>query len=396
MLKIQEFIRQFEDIEDANMFLKEKLHLKIKKSLLRHQDNSYDEVFIYNYDTIKSNKTNVIVKEARALILDKQSNIVSMSFQRFFNQEELTIDYIDWESAVAEERLDGSLIVIYNYNGDWYIQSRSEPMAGGFVHKTDFTYDTLAKRALLSKKKEKDPFWIFKQEENKYCYVFELVSPYNRIVTPYESTSLFLLTIVDKHAEKELSRDMINDFAKKYNLERPETYRVRNIKEVEYLLENLLPLDKGFIVVDDNKNRIKVKNKDYLSISRVVIKSRNLLARCFAEIVLNGNADEITTYFPEYTQVLRLFTDLLSILSDELSFIWFDCQDIKSQKEFAIKIKDNPLSSILFKKRNGYISSIDDELMKIKPDKLVSIAQNRIGSELQNELESLLRGSYDK
>ena len=45
----------------------------------------YDDLFVLNYDQIESPKTHPIVQECRSLILDKQFNVVSRSFDRFFN-----------------------------------------------------------------------------------------------------------------------------------------------------------------------------------------------------------------------------------------------------------------------------------------------------------------------
>jgi hypothetical protein len=46
----------------------------------------YDEgLLVLNYDLIESPKSHPIVMECRSLILDKQFNVVSRSFDRFFN-----------------------------------------------------------------------------------------------------------------------------------------------------------------------------------------------------------------------------------------------------------------------------------------------------------------------
>src|SRR4051812_14440572 len=78
----------------------------------------YEEgLIVLNYDQIySSTKAHPIVAECRGLILDTDFNIVSRSFDRFFNlgeQPETQTD-IDISKAVCMEKIDGSLIKIYH------------------------------------------------------------------------------------------------------------------------------------------------------------------------------------------------------------------------------------------------------------------------------------------
>lgn len=391
MLKIQEFIKKFPTIEEANFFLKEKLYLKIKKDLLLHSDCVPDTVFIYNYDMTKTPKTDPIAMEARGLILDKSNNIISMSFPRFFNYGEDGAAKIDWESARAETKFDGTLIVIYSHNEDWYIQTRQRPRGNGNVAQiSDLTYYTAVEEVLLKKTKTKDAFKFFRRGASTHCFVFEFISPFNRIVTPYEKTDLVLLTVIDKYCEKELSFDAVNEFALLFKFKRPSIYSVNDILEVNTYLDTLDSLDEGFVIVDKHNNRMKIKNKEYLAVAKAVNAGQDLTLKHFAAIALKGDADEIIVHFPKYSRMLTMFTEVISQISDELHYLWSICADLKDQKQFALVVRDHSLNGVLFAKRSKKIDNIDDALSNIKPEKLVTIAKERLGKGLENELKQLL------
>src|SRR3990167_1264052 len=92
--------------------LKEEFFIKVKE---------YEEgLLVLNYDQINKPTTHPIVMECRGLILDKNFNIVSRSFDRFFNLGEATEtqEHIDISKAYLHDKIDGSLIKIYRWNGD--------------------------------------------------------------------------------------------------------------------------------------------------------------------------------------------------------------------------------------------------------------------------------------
>ena len=126
MLEIQKFIDQFDSIETANIFLKEKLNLKITKHVLTHLDKMYDDiVYLYNYNPEKSPLNNTIVQEANGLILDDANRLVSKSFNIIPHIYEKRAPKINWNKkrVKGETKYDGTLVVLYHWNGDCYIQT---------------------------------------------------------------------------------------------------------------------------------------------------------------------------------------------------------------------------------------------------------------------------------
>ena len=81
----------------------------------------YDDRVVLNYDQIDSPKFDPIVQECRGLILSLPNyEIINVSFSRFYNyNEDSNHDKFDISKAIAFEKVDGSLISVYNWKGQW-------------------------------------------------------------------------------------------------------------------------------------------------------------------------------------------------------------------------------------------------------------------------------------
>jgi hypothetical protein len=93
----------------------------------------FPHLICFKYDQRRSPMAEPAVQDARGLILDESDDwaVVSMSFRKFFNLGEPLAADLDWSSARVEEKLDGSLLVLYPYAGTWQVQTSGTPDAGG-------------------------------------------------------------------------------------------------------------------------------------------------------------------------------------------------------------------------------------------------------------------------
>ena len=108
-----------------------------------------------------------------------------MAYKKFFNYEESLAVKLDWNNIRVTEKLDGSCIMMYHYNDNWNIATLGSPDAGG---KMEFCNDTFH-----------NFFWDLWNELNyelskdtEFCYIFELISPYNKIIVQYENSNIVL------------------------------------------------------------------------------------------------------------------------------------------------------------------------------------------------------------
>jgi hypothetical protein len=112
MLYIQEFIKSHPDN------FKELLSVKPYAIKISEDDN----FMMFKYSQIESDFNNPIVRECRGIILDKSDwSIACHPFHKFGNYGEGYVPDIDWESAIVQEKVDGSLIKLWfnQYTNDW-------------------------------------------------------------------------------------------------------------------------------------------------------------------------------------------------------------------------------------------------------------------------------------
>lgn len=146
---------------------------------------------------------------ARGIVLDKDSNIISRGYNKFFNYLELlnredisNKELSDWDKGeiVVTEKIDGSMMLVGWYNGDYLISSSSS-----------ITNDyTLMFRKMIRNWYRPDVLTMLDGDEGglleKYSIVLEYMSPETQIVIPSDKPSITLHGIVEKKTGKVISR----------------------------------------------------------------------------------------------------------------------------------------------------------------------------------------------
>lgn len=307
-----------------------------------------DERVILNYSQIDSPKTNGIVRECRALTLNKNDfSLIARGFPRFFNYGENPENdkAFRWQNSIMQEKLDGSLILCFYWNNDWHVQTRASYGYGeinGIIWRELFDL-AMPKHWRIS---------LPQYRHGRVTYVFELCSRYNKVVRDYPSPVATLLTMYD--GEWELQPNYVDVWAQKYGLSRPNLYYCESFEEVKATVDLISQRDKtfeGFVLRDEHGTRIKIKSESYFYLHRLVNNGNGFLPKNLIPLLLMGEADELKIYWKEQVDKIIAIEDRLNKYRTELTDIWAQVSNIESQKEFALKIKDNRLSPFLFSAR---------------------------------------------
>lgn len=337
----------------------------------------YPNLLLFKYNQITCNYNNKIVRESRGIILDSDDdyNIVARPFDKFFNYAEGFADPIDWNDATIYEKIDGSIMCLYHYDNAWHVSSSGTPNAGRNVNGFDFTFADL--------------FW---KTFNKYhvnlpnpdcdfCFMFELTSPYNKVVVKHMTESLTLIGARHLLTQEEVSVDVASKFLPRIPVVK--SFKMKDLNEVLNCLPDLDPLSQeGYVVCNNsqvnsngNFNRIKIKSPKYVALHHLrdgLNSKKNL-----TQIVRTGEISEIIAHFPEFNVIL---TDIKAKYDDLISEIEKDYQEIKDielQKEFALKAMNKRTKSALFTLRNGQAKSIPDYLKSIHIDSFMSLMEKK-------------------
>jgi len=381
-LEIQKFLNSFQNLTTAQDRLKQYFKIDIKQDVITFSDGNTEPVWIYNYNLFEARGESIVENEARALILNRHNEIVSFSFPRFFNLNEKNAANLDWETTVLETKFDGSLIVVYGYKDEIFIQTRRSATANGQLNNIENKTYYEAVMDVLKVKNHNSPLAPFIENKNyinNCTCVFEYVGPDNRLVTPYNKPDLVCLAVFRKDFAVEIVSKRVDYWCEKCGFLRPKRYGGFKGSEdaIDFVKLSSKPLDEGFVAVDYYNCRIKIKNPAFLSISRAINAGNLLLPKHFAKIVLNGDTEETVSYFSEFANILLLMDGTLEEIIEELDNIWELNRNAKSLKEFAEVIKYHSLSHILFMIWKNKIKNFDDILQYIKPELLVTETKER-------------------
>lgn len=359
---IQQFLRSGGSLAE----LQSKYAVKTSRSL------KHPSLVLLKYHQTESPMAERIVQECRGLILDEANNwaVVSRSFDKFFNHGEGHAAAIDWSTARVQEKLDGSLCVLYNYKGEWCVQTSGHPDAGGQVGDAQFTFAELFWRVF-------DTLRLQLPDDVDVCLSFELMSKWNRVVVQHAEPTLRLIGVRRLAGAEE----PVALWADKYPVVK--AFELQSLKDITETFRTMEPLkQEGYVVVDGAFNRIKVKHPGYVAHLRDGCSTRRL-----AEIVQAGEVGEFLAYFPEWTDEFTKIQTGLASLESELEADFARIQPAcPIQKDFAHYATKTRCGAALFMLRAGKVASIGEFLRtRLKPDdllRLIGLRDKVVGGEV--------------
>ena len=342
MLLTQQFLRDHPLAE---------LSEKYAVSVRRH--GKYPNLAMLKYSQINSPMAEPIVQECRGLILDEADNwrVVSFPFTKFFNHGEGHAAPIDWASAAVYDKLDGSLMTLYWYDRQWHVASSGMPDAAGGVNTAAMTFAEL--------------FWATWKSAGYQlpaaetgairCYMFELMTPHNRVVVPYNIPRLVLIGArsLEPGAMHEIAPETI---APGFGWEHVQSYPLNSFDACMAAVQAIDPMQgEGYVVRDGSFNRVKVKSPAYVAIAHL---KEGMSGGRLLEIVRLNESSEFLSYFPEWTHAYGEVRAAFDALCAALEADYARLKDIPVQKEFAMEALKTRCSGALFAIRKGTYKSV--------------------------------------
>lgn len=319
-----------------------------------HVMDDEEKRVILNYDMRDSShvKYEPIVRECRGLCLEVGTwNVVARSFPRFYNYaeaEHIHKDF-DWNSASCLEKVDGSLILFYNYAGKVYCNTRGS-FATGEMNGLDRSWDSLVWSII-------DPAILDGHLAPGHTFVCELVSPYNKVVREYNESALYLLTIYENNIGFEYGPDHCDKIAKQIGLKRPNRYNASCLDDLcKYIEEQNDATFEGFVLVDKNGMRVKHKNPDYVKLHHLKNNGNVFLPQYLIPLIITkaDEKDEILANLKELRPAWEVYEEKLNEAFAQLEALWNATRYISSQKDFALAIMGKtPFTSVLFNVRKS-------------------------------------------
>lgn len=267
-------IRCIFDIFDKNLYY-DMLEQKYVRAKLRPDIKL--GIIEYTEKAVHDNLWNEVTRNCRGLIVDYEGNVIARPFAKFMNYDPETDGHLLDEEAVVLDKIDGSLGILYIYDGKVNIATKGPFFSDQALHATQLLRD-------------KYPEFV---PAIGWTYLFEIVYPENRIVVDYERLDDLIL----------LGARHIDSGQEKLPNELPEwsgpittTFPYKSLREALQALPR--PNAEGFVVYFPRTGeRIKVKYEDYLALHKLIF---NLSPRKVWESMKAGKSlEEILAPLPD-------------------------------------------------------------------------------------------------
>lgn len=300
-LELRDFILSHDNWEE--LLTAEPYHLKISR------DDGY---IIFKYNQIFSDFNIPLVQEARGIIFRESDwQCVCHPFNKFGNYGESYCPEINWETASVQEKVDGSLIKFWFDNG-WHI-STNGTIDAFKANLNDVKYQNFGQLVVDAIRN------VFPDEHNffnilnpNFTYMFELVSPYNRVVIPYEETKLYFLGVRSMYSSGVEYDPKEWDVADYFTI--PKRYPLHSLEDVQKAA-SALPWDQeGYVVCDAQFNRVKIKSPSYV-MAHYVRNNNTINTERLVQIVLDGEQEEFLIYASDYADELREVEDTMHTIA---------------------------------------------------------------------------------
>ena len=316
-------------------------------SIMVRRDEDY---ILLRYNQLSSDFSLPIVRECRGSIFyrneDGKYECVCRAFDKFGNYGESYTPEIDWNSAVVEEKADGSLLKLFHHNGNWHVATNGTIDAyKAEISDTGLTFGELFDEAIRNMTVQD----FFKHLDKNMTYMFELVSPKSRVTISYPETRLYYLGCRDITTMRECKPyyPVMHEAGIIY----PKIYPLNTLEGCLAYVKSMTKDEEGFVVKDRYFNRIKIKSPEYLNAFHMnnngVITTKRIVGMIKANTI-----DDFMAYCPEYKEQVREVFDRIFNVAKTLEDVWQLCKGAEgaNREVFSCVIRKLPYRDFLWKK----------------------------------------------
>lgn len=298
-------------------------------------------------------------RAARGLILEEAtSRVVARPFEKFFNMNETpetAADVLPWDEPFeVTEKIDGSLGIVFFYDGCWDIATR-----GAFE-----SDQAIYAREHLLPRYSWENMGTFREHET---FLVEIVYPGNRIVVDYgDRDELVFLAAIQTITGTQKATPAARTRAAAAGLQYAQQVRSADLEDRVHA-----PNTEGNVLYWPSRDlRIKIKAPDYVAAHRCLdmVNPRRVL-----ELIVEGRDDDVSAQLPDH---VRPAFDAIRADIDERTgkLLWESGQAFDghrhhlpgSRKDFAQSVADqlypNELKPLIFKRADG---KSDDVLLEL-------------------------------
>lgn len=249
------------------------------------------------------------------------------------------MDTIDWSTARVQEKVDGSLIKVWHHDGAWHVSTNGTIDAKDATVSEISPYTTYYDLFMAAAKNSNLDITSLNRD---YTWMFELISPYNRVVVPYAETELRHIGTRNIHTLEECNINV--------GITKPKAYGFTSLDECISMASELPFSEEGYVVVDKYWHRNKVKSPAYVAAHH--LKNNGVVTyERIVGLIRENEQDEFLVYYPEFKDSfdkvrLAINNFVESVEADKKYAI--ENVNLESRKDFAMFATKRVCPAFLF------------------------------------------------
>ncbi len=303
-----------------------------------HPEKPSLRIFNYTQECQFSRAWDEVTRQCRGLIMDIETGeIIARPFEKFFNYGEHVANgwEIPDETPIVTEKLDGSLGILYEINGEPWVATRGSFTSDQALWATDWY------RKNVGHTPPKDA-----------TVLFEIIYPANRIVVQYDFSGLVFLAAIDTQKGLPIA-GWESMFGGRYAKQIPYT-------DLEALAAMDEPNSEGFVLFYPTANkRMKIKFPEYVRLHKLVTGVNEI---AIWEHLRDGKTlgdliEKVPDEFYQWvTQTSNRLNDAFNAIRDQaetdynsvMAEVPVDENNQRNRKEVALKFQEKKNPGILF------------------------------------------------
>lgn len=197
------------------------------------------------------NQNNLIF---RSSVWDKNGNLISASFKKFFNWDEcpdLDPKPLYISNCQLIEKIDGSTLILSKFNNNLITRTRDT---------VDVSFCDNYNEIDFFKKKYPKAFDVCQERS----YIFEWVSPKHSIVLNYSQPDIYLTAVIEHYDYSMWSQEKLDALATSIGVKRPRIFKFATINEMIDAVKEFKGIEGICVYYNHGQNIRKVKSAEYL------------------------------------------------------------------------------------------------------------------------------------
>lgn len=299
------------------------------------------------YNLIESPLKVPVVQQCRGMVVDLETReVVAWPYDKFWSLGEALAAEIDWATAEVQEKLDGSLMILYWHprTSRWRVASSGHPTAGG-------PFGTDRSRTFA------DAFWATWEAQGcklpvtgvaeGVTFMLELCAPETRIVVKHAATRVVLHGA--RSTRKGNEAPNLSALAEYLNCPLVKSFPLDSAGACALAAAALNPVEaEGFVVVDAQHRRVKVKSPRYVALHHM---KGEFSRRRAIQLWQAGETSELAVHFPELREEIDEISGKLNAAAMRAcsDYLYTRAATGPDRKAFALRVKDLPWASVCFK-----------------------------------------------